>query len=156
MKKYFTSVLSILLFASTYAGVDPVTNPAPEKGNLIVRDTLSLETSSGKIEMGRSCFDNHSEMNLESTLFLNTEVYHEAERKGVLSDEVIVSLKRDENCSVTHFSVEKKGQLESMNQLAKQFCTELIENVDWELLKSEHCTTINCENIVIPLSVQFF
>lgn len=156
MKNIFTSVLSLILFVSSFAGIDPVTNPTPESNsNVMVRDTFTLETSSGKIEMGRSCFDNRAEMNIESTLFLNSEVYYEAERKGVQQDEVIVSLKRDENCSFTHFSIVKKGQLESMNNLAKQFCTELIENVNWDLMKSEHCTTVNCENIVIPMTVQF-
>lgn len=156
MKKVLTGMMSLLVLTSSIAGIDPVTNPVPENKNLIVRDTLTLETSSGKIEMGRSCSETQAQINIQSTLFLNTEVYREAERKGITNDEVIVSLKRDEDCSVTHFSVEKKGQLESMNALAKQFCIELIENVNWDLMKIEHCKTANCQNIVIPLSVQIY
>lgn len=73
----------------------------------------------------------------------------EAHQRQIFHDEAVIVLKRDEACNITHFSVLKSGKLNSFNQLAKQFCAELIKETDWQLIPSQTCQS-NCERIVIP------
>jgi hypothetical protein len=103
--------------------------------------------------MNRRCTNSSSIIEFNTKLNLTSEVYHEAKMKNIKQDKVVISLKRDENCDITHFSIDKKGQLESMNDLAKQFCADLIQNVDWDIIDSQNCPALLCTKITIPFNL---
>lgn len=154
------SILSLFLlgffFVANARHVEPIAenHPNPIKSGYI-RDTMTLNTENGNLKISRECSDKHSTILTSTQLKLNTEVFHEAERKGIKADMVVVEFKRDENCEVTHYSVRQYGQLETLNDVAKKFCAEIIHVLELQDAYTIGCPSKACENLLVPITLHF-
>lgn len=153
MKNLASFLIGILIFFGANANTVPT--PVKENKDNSSIDKVLIVNKFGQLEMSRNCNSNKGSMILNSQLIINAGIVYEAKQQGILKDEVIITLKSDENCKITHFSVDQKAKLGSVNELAKQFCAEMIQNFDLEFLNSENCPSLNCKNITIPFDVKF-
>lgn len=136
--------------------VDPIKNPI-ENSNKRLRDTTTIELKTGTISIGRDCSDKENSSWTNSSLNISAIMAAEAAQKNVMQDLVWVELKPDEYCNFNRFSIQESGELESLNTLVKNFCSELIFTLDSENLKNPFgCPSDACENILFPISVNFY
>lgn len=156
-------LLLIPLLFATYAAnandgvVDPNTHPKPDKevtSENFMRDTTTIQLESGTVEIGRKCSDTENQAWTNGSLKLNATVMEEAQRKGIKRDIVWIEIKQDNNCNYSHFSIPEPGQLETLNEMARHFCAELIVMMQEENIENPFgCPTDQCENIQIPITL---
>ena len=153
MKNALFALAFIPLVAFGYESVDPI---AGSPGNTI-KDTTTISLKSGSISIERECTDFTQKAWTSSSLKISSGMVAEAASKNIKQDLVWIEIKTDDDCNYTHYSIPEPGELETLNSIARNFCKEIIFTLDTENLKNPFaCPQDKCENIMIPVSVNFY
>jgi hypothetical protein len=84
-------------------------------------------------------------------LNVDINVYEEAEELKILSDKIIVSFNRNENCKTENYKI-KQGKLKSFSKWAEKDSANIVRQ--WK--KNYPCKNIGkTENINFPITINF-